>query len=142
MKRTILHFSTNESARLTRQLILTKAGYSVFSADSEMAALSLAELEPCDALIICSSVPPERGQEIAQSLRLRHKDVVVIAFGDQHRRVADISINEFISSQQWLKTLSSVFANQLSGLLSVDALAEARRTKGRGIPPPMRHWKT
>lgn len=142
MRKTILHFSENELARTSRQMTLTTAGYSVFSADSEIAALSLAELEPCYALIVCFSVAPERGRRIAEALRVKHEDVLVVAFGDQHRPYADVSINEFLTAGQWLEKLSSVFASQMSGLLSLKTLATIRMNRVHGIHVSMKHWKT
>lgn len=110
MEKTILHLSANERLRLTRELILRKAGYSVISADCEKVALTLAELKSYDALILCSSIAPLAGNRVAAALRLRDDKIPVIGFGDQHRRFADISVSEFTTPKRWLRTFSDVLS--------------------------------
>ena len=92
--KTILHLSTNSALRLTRERVLTDAGYSVLSTDSEKIAVTLAQLRPFDAVILCSSIAPLSGNRVAAAVRLRNKKIPVIGFGDQHSRFADISVNQ------------------------------------------------
>lgn len=123
MKKTILHFSPNEALRTNRNLILSNAGYTVLSADTEAIAQALARATPCDALILCSSASPLAGRAIVAALLFAHRVVPVIAFGDQHRKVADISIGEFTALDRWLGTLAAVFTVDVSAFPTETLLA-------------------
>ena|ERR1700759_1120292 len=80
MNGTILIYGNEEVLLTTRQLILEKAGYQVFSAKNVATALRALVNEPIDALLLCQSLSEDERRRTLETARAVKPDIKIVVF--------------------------------------------------------------
>jgi hypothetical protein len=81
MNGTILVYGNEEMLVTTRQLILEKVGYEVFSATRFASALVALVNEPINVLLLCQSLSDEERRAILETARAIKPDIKTVVFG-------------------------------------------------------------
>ncbi len=87
MNRTILVYGNEEMLVTTRQLILEKAGYQVFSATKFAFALLALVNERINVLLLCQSRPEYDRRAILETARVIKPQIKSVVFGFDGREV-------------------------------------------------------
>lgn len=79
----ILHFGNDPLLAEARVLVLEDAGYDVFAAETQAAALRLLRNERIEVVIACHTVPPDELESTVQQIRMLkpHVPVIVVHVG-------------------------------------------------------------
>jgi hypothetical protein len=78
---TILAYGNDEMLVTTRQLILGKAGYQVFSATNFASALTVLVNEAVNVLLLCQSLTEEERRGILETGRAIQPEIKCVTFG-------------------------------------------------------------
>ncbi|MCU1251379.1 MAG: hypothetical protein JWQ49_4408 [Edaphobacter sp.] len=81
MNRTILVHGNEEMSVTTRQLILEKAGYQVFSATSFASALAVLVDQKINVLLLCQSLSEEERRGILETSPCDAPEIKCVTFG-------------------------------------------------------------
>ena len=86
---TVLSFTNDPEHLLEREAAIRNSGFGVISVSSEVAARFEIEMGRCGVLLVCYTIPPSVGKELADLFRVNCPTGLIIVISTEQRPTLD-----------------------------------------------------